>query len=336
MKKSLIALAVLAASGAAMAQSTVTLYGVADAYFGSTKINNQTQVRVNSDGLSGSRWGLRGSEDLGGGLKAVFVLESGFNIDTGNVAGGATMFGRQAFVGLNSDSFGSVSLGRHYGAYFVTKGSFLSAQANSPTFDTTNNTAVGSFGAWVGHQVRLSNSIRYETPNISGFQAAVVYGLGEDKNTALNPRNATKNASLSLTYANGPIGLAFAYQDDEFATATPASFHVKNAAIGGFYDFGVAKAFLAYNQAKLTGLSNQKEWSIGARAPLGATTLVAQYSHSSGNLAALGKNQSFGLGAEYSLTKRTTAYTALTATKLNFGGADIKDRVFGVGVRHTF
>ena len=370
MKKTLIALAVLAASGAVMAQSSVTLYGVADAYVSSKKVpvvrfnatrtdvilNEQRQTGVESGGLNGSRWGLKGSEDMGGGMKGIFVLESGFNIDTGAAADSARLFNRQAFVGLDS-GFGTVSLGRHFGAYDSVRGSFLSAQGNSPAFDATNgpglnattaaflvngtlpatvaaqdtllasvNSQVGRIGAWAGYQTRIDNSIRYATPNISGFQAAVVYGFGENKSATAD---ATKNASVSLTYANGPIGVGVVHQDDELVL----DFHQKNTAIGGYYDFGVAKAFLSFNQAKYTGLAKQNEWAVGVRAPLGATTLVAQYAQSKGD--DLGKNQSLGLSAEYSLSKRTTAYVGYNRTKLEILD-DNKNTVLGLGVRHTF
>jgi len=366
MKKSLIALAVLAASGAAMAQSSVTLYGVADAFFGSKKTNTvsvvggnlvateQRQTVVDSAGLSSTRWGLRVNEDLGAGLKAFATLEAGVNIDTGASQQAGLAFGRQAFVGLGSTSFGELSLGRQYGAYDSVRGTFLSAQGNTTTFDATNgsalsltnlnalaalattgvvtpaaltalNSQVGRIGAWTGYQTRIDNSIRYATPSISGFQAAVVYGFGENKTAAVN---ATKNGSISLTYANGPIGAAVAYQDDEVVK----DFHLKNTAIGGSYDFGVAKAFLSFNRAKYTGLAKQNEWAVGVRAPLGATTLVAQYAQSKGD--DLGKNQSLGLEAQYSLSKRTTAYTAFNQTKVFDGLA--KNNVFGLGMRHTF
>jgi predicted porin len=343
MKKSLIALAVLASSGAAMAQSSVTLYGLVDAYVGHTSTTvagvKLSQNAVNSSGLNGSRWGLKGSEDLGSGMKAVFVLENGFSTDTGgfaasNAAKSSLLFGRQAFVGLDSSSFGSVSLGRQYGAYEPVRAAFLSAQGDSPAFDATNSTrpspassGLAGIGAWVGYQLRIDNSIRYATPNISGFQAAVVYGLGEDKTATTS---ATKNSSFSLTYANGPVAVALVHQDDEVVVAS----HVKNTAIGGNYDFGVAKAFLAYNRADNVGVKSN-EWSIGTRVPLGATTLVAQFAQSkqTGQLVNL-KNQSLGLSAEYSLSKRTTAYAGFNKTNLN--SSAIKDDVFGLGIRHTF
>jgi predicted porin len=120
MKKLFITLAVLAASGAAMAQSSVTLYGIADAWVGSSEVKvggvGTRQNVVDTSGVNGSRWGLRGAEDLGGGMKAIFTLESGINLDTGASGQGGLLFGRQAFVGLQS-GFGTVSLGRQYGGY---------------------------------------------------------------------------------------------------------------------------------------------------------------------------------------------------------------------------
>lgn len=365
MKKSLIALSMLAACGTVMAQSSVSLYGVADAFVGSRQTARifldatgnmvtpaQRQSVLDSGGLSASRWGLKGAEDLGSGLKANFVLESGFDISNGADTSTGILFDRQAFVGL-SGNFGAVSLGRQYGAYDNVRSAFLSAQGNSPAFDATggvpltqtlaryavngaftlppfdnpsvqidmNSAAVaGRIGAWVGYQARINNSIRYETPTLNGFQAAVVYGFGEAASTS--------DASFSLTYANGPLALGLAYQDDELVK----DFHLKNAAIGGNYDLGIAKVFLAYNQAKYTGLAKQHEWAVGVRAPLGATTLVAQYAHSDGD--DLGKSQSLGLSAEYSLSKRTTAYVGFNQTRAY--ERLVKNNAFGLGVRHTF
>jgi predicted porin len=367
MKKTLIALAVLAASGATMAQSSVTLYGIADAFVGSRETNTVTAVGtdlvaskqrqsvVDSGGLNSSRWGLKGSEDLGNGLKANFVLESTINIDKGTDKDEKSGFDRQAFVGL-SGSFGAVSMGRQYNEFYNIRGKFLSAQAVGNTFDATNgvafnklqadsilayitnpgateataaaaalNTHAGRIGAWTGNETRINNSLRYETPEISGFKAAVVYGMGEDKSGATD---ATRNVSGSLAYTNGPIGVALVHSTDELVKGIK----LKNTAVGGFYDLGVAKAFLSYNEAKYTGVAKQDEWAVGVRAPIGATTLVAQYAQSNGD--DLGKSQSFGLEAQYSLSKRTTAYAAFNETKAydDF----LKNNVFGLGMRHTF
>lgn len=115
MKKSLLALVALGAfAGAAHAQSSVTLYGIIDEGF----IFNNNAKGVHLYGLSsgvmqGSRWGMRGTEDLGGGLKALFVLENGFNVNTGGLGQGGLEFGRQAYVGLSS-GFGTLTMGRQY------------------------------------------------------------------------------------------------------------------------------------------------------------------------------------------------------------------------------
>ena len=134
----LAAAAALACSGGALAQSTVTLYGVVDTnleyvnHVGAVPVaSNQFNrgpandvYRMNSGGISGSRWGMRGTEDLGGGLKGLFVLESGFNLDTGTMQQSNRLFGRQAFIGLQKDGIGQISLGRQYTSMFEALANF--------------------------------------------------------------------------------------------------------------------------------------------------------------------------------------------------------------------
>ncbi len=160
MKKTLLAVAVTtcAASGAAFAQSSnVTLYGIADA-----GISFQSHVNggangsgsvtgVTSGGLSGSRWGLRGTEDLGNNLKGIFVLESGFDIDTGKSAQGGRLFGRQAYVGLQGD-YGAVTLGRQQNALYDLFGAY-DPMALGPTYSL--NSVDNQFNG------RADNAIKY-------------------------------------------------------------------------------------------------------------------------------------------------------------------------------
>jgi predicted porin len=153
MKKSLVALAALAAVGAASAQSTVTLYGVADVWLGSQKVETRpngnvafTGVRqnlLNSGGYNGSRFGFRGTEDLGGGLKANFVLEQGITVDDGKMADTKDFrqFNRQAYVGF-SGGFGEVRLGRQYTAYDTLRG------ATNHSFDTAFAVTSSVWGKW--------------------------------------------------------------------------------------------------------------------------------------------------------------------------------------------
>jgi predicted porin len=245
MKKTLVAIAALAAVSS-FAQSSVTLYGIADVWLGSLKTNSQaatggpitavSQTKIDSGGQSGSRWGMRGTEDLGGGLKGNFVIESGINLDVGSSAQGGLPYGRQAYVGLGG-GFGEVRFGRQYSAYDVFKGGVTAQGSN--TFDVTNgasysavdaaalvgggtvpaatvNKLVGKLGAWVGYAARIDNSMSYTTPNFGGITGQVVLGLGENKTTSTG---ATLNSSFHVNYANGPLALGLAYQNDEFSKA---------------------------------------------------------------------------------------------------------------------
>ena len=346
MKKSLVALAAMSVIGAVSAQSTVTLYGLADAYIASERIgtartgttaatNGVTQTLLSSGGLNGSRWGLKVSEDLGGGLAAIVQVESGFNIDTGTQAQGA-LFGRQAFVGLKS-GFGTVALGRQYGPYDDMKGA-LSLQANS-SFDATGGTpgAVG-IGAWTGYSPRINNSVKFQSNNYSGLSFSAIYGMGENKTTTAS---ASSTFGIGGMYANGPITAGLVYQNEGSArSVTNGKNELENTLIAGAYDFGVAKLGGGYNEARVrtngATAPKAKEWFLGLTAPLGATTFKIQYAESKiSNL----KNDSLAFEALYDLSKRTTAYVGYNITnydKAGPTGGDMKNRRAGVGIRHRF
>jgi predicted porin len=180
-----VAAALAALAAPSFAQSNVTLYGVADMFYQYADGANSLS-RAQSGGLAGSRFGLRGSEDLGGGLRANFTLEGGVNLDDGTSGQGGAMFGRQAHVGL-SGSFGSVSLGRQYTALYAATNDhslFTSAPAGPST------ALIGGFGGGYelvrgasatgvppqagatgnGGPVRVNNSIKYESPSLAGFK----------------------------------------------------------------------------------------------------------------------------------------------------------------------
>ena len=362
MKKSLVALAAMSVIGAVSAQSSVTLYGLADAYIGSERIaaagatsNGTSQTVVNSGGQNGSRWGLRVNEDLGGGLAAIAQFESGFNIDTGsqtdNIGRTQTLFGRQAFVGLKS-GFGTVALGRQYGPYDDMKGT-LSLQGNN-AFDATGGGVYGTvgIGAWVGYNPRVNNSIKFQSNNYSGLSFSAIYGMGEDKRS---DASASSTFGIGAMYANGPITVGIVHQNEGFArgapnTATPpvqvgnGKNELENTLFAGAYDFGYAKLGGGYNEARVrangTADPKSKEWFIALSAPLGATTLKAQYARSKQNFGSVSyENDSIGLDAVYDFSKRTSAYVGYNATTFDQAGptgGDLKNRRFGVGLRHKF
>ena len=331
MKKSLIALAVLAASGASMAQSSVTLYGLADVYFGSEKVDGVRNTVVDGGGFNTSRFGFKGSEDLGGGLKANFQLEQGFDLDTGKSKDSTQAFSRQAWVGL-SGGFGEVQVGKVWTSYDDIRSS-----AN----DTFNANKSASFNTWEGYTDIANNAVKYISPTIAGFSGSLTYGLGEDKSVTVN--KASSLASLGLQYANGPLFVGFAHQSDKFQDVAKTTHNLLN----GSYDFGVAKVVAGYNQAKttVTGFAAEdkaKEYNLGVEAPL-AANLKAALGYASSKYEFNGadeyKTKGYSAALMYNLSKRTALYGILTRTKgedLTVGNGDFKDTLYAVGVNHSF
>ena len=355
MKKNLIALAVLAASGVASAQSTVTLYGLADVYLGSSRVKisapgipttSSRQTVIDSGGFNTSRFGLRGVEDLGSGLKANFVLEAGFDISTGvsnnyvspynfvtptaaNPGGlvqSNAIFGRQSWVGLSS-GFGEVRLGKMWTPYDEVKGTGAAA------FDA--NIFAPATGVWLSNNYndRPGNSIYYATPNFGGFSAAAMYSLGENKTATAS---AGKIASFNVQYAGGPFAAALAYQTEK-ANGLAATNTTKFTQLNSSYDFGVAKLLAAYGNVK-DGGDRAREYQIGVDVPLGAVTVSGGVARSKVSLGGGGevRRTGVGLAAKYDLSKRTFLYTGLQMAKNELAGAQVKTDTYAVGVQHKF
>lgn len=293
MKKTLLAAALMAGfAGVAHAETSVTLYGILDGGIGYQKVKGsqvagdlygggERTVGIDSkrtgliNGIqSGNRWGLKGSEDLGDGLRAVFVLESGFDLGTGRHAQNDRLFGRQATLGLAGDSWGQLDLGRQ--TNIASK--YLPGVADpfGGGFDQANIGA--AFTA--ANTVRYDNMVMYQTPNFSGFQFGVGYSFNGDGSQqwdrslpvvnvpgeTASAKDLNKDAiTAGLRYANGPIGLALTYdqirQRGYTAAITPggapalrytegSDTTVKSWNIGGSYDFEVVKAYLAFGQTR--------------------------------------------------------------------------------------
>lgn len=326
MKKSLIALAVLAASGAALAQSSVTVYGIADIWFGSVKASGTpTQTKLDSGGVSGSRYGFKGSEDLGGGLKANFLLEQGFAIDTGATATGQA-FARQSYVGF-SGGFGEVKLGKVWTAYDDVSG------AANAAFDSALSP---QNGVWLStnYQANPSNTIYYASPSVSGFSGALSYSLGENKTTTVDAGSIT---SFNLQYAGGPVTAALAYQTEKATAAVSATTFTR---VNGSYDFGVAKLLAGYGRFVNGALAGSKttEWELGADFPVSnVLTLSGGVARSSDNVAAGdATRKGYGIAALYTLSKRTALYGGYQSATTTLAGTDTDASLLAVGVKHTF
>jgi len=303
MKKSLIALAVLGASGFAMAQSSVTLYGVADAGLGKVA-NGKTQMT--SAGLlnnGNSRLGVKGVEVLGGGLKAGFNFESGLSLKNGDYAGsGGGFWGRAANMYLGG-SWGTFLMGR------TLNPSFYGFAAWELT-GAANYTVVGNtYGFGGGNGPRNSSQFTYTTPNISGFSGSLGYIFSAD-----NGGNAKWD--LNAIYANGPMSVA--------VTANKTQTQKTGWSLGGRYNFGQFIAAASYSDA----YSVRRGFSIGGTALFGPASVTLDLTRDTRNLAGAKKYTNALLEGKYSLSKRTFVY----ADYLRLDGGNN----YGVGVRHNF
>ena len=221
LKLSALALAAGLAAGAAQAQTSVTLYGIVDTGIG-YQSNQAPALGATSGGKaatrmingiwSGSRFGFKGSEDLGGGTKAVFQLEEGFNSATGGQSVNGLAFNRQAYVGLSDARYGTLTLGRQYTSFYTLL---------SPWSPTTWLT--GAFGAHPGDidsldtNYRSNNSFVYTSPTFSGLTLSGSYSMGGEAGSF----NAGSTWSAAAQYKNGPLGVAAGFQ------------RVNNSAVGG-------------------------------------------------------------------------------------------------------
>jgi predicted porin len=322
MKKSLITIAILGATfGAAHAQSTVTLYGRIDASLMHNDVfGGASQFSVDSGTISGSRWGLMGSEDLGGGLKLNFNLEQGFAVDTGAQAVAGLQFSRQSWIGM-SGGFGEFRLGKPWTAYDDVSG------ANNAMFDS-GFSVENNFFASTAYAANPANTIRYSTPTFGGFSGAVSYSVDEMNGVDFSV------TSISGQYGNGPLSLAAGYQVEELGGP-----NIKYTRMSGSYDFGsfVLKGLYGHVTMPVTGKTS--EFSLGVDWPVsGALMVSAGLGYSKDSNAAGGtKRKGFTVGAMYAISKRTDLYAGLVDWDGKAAGIKVSGNTkYGVGMRHSF
>jgi predicted porin len=308
MKKTLIALAAVAATGAAFAQSTVTLSGKLNVGIQSTN-GSKAAMTGGADG-SDSRLIFRGTEDLGGGLKANFHLENGFKPDTGNFDSATQLFQRQAWGGL-SGGFGEVRAGRQY-----TLG-FFGSIGSMPSTYTDPALAVGLGFSGMGS--RNSDQIQYWSPTMNGAQLRVSTQLAGDTSGAATAATKTNEFGLSYTAGNLSANLTT-------ANVTTAA-GVKSSPMGiyGAYNFGSFAAHLGY-----VDKDDAANKGVVAKVtmPMGANTLFAGYSENSTS-----KADAYEVGNFYALSKRTRVYAL-------YANGSVKTAANGkrvaIGLDHNF
>ncbi len=338
MQKKIIALAIAGlASTAAFAQTNVTIYGSVDAGYTyrwdaehTTGGSPNSMSSIDTGISSGNRLGFKGVEDLGNGLKAVFLLEQGFNFDNGAQGQSGKMFGRQAYVGLTG-GFGTAVAGRLYTPHY----SFMSS------IDPFAAGTVGRYlNVWGGNgangsvtnlldPVRVDNAVAYISPNFGGFDVTVAYSNaatadngGASENTTDNSRNNTVYAVLAK-YAAGPVvvGMNVHRIAAGSGTSNDTLKSLDNFTLGGTFDAKVVKlhAVAAYNMLDTSlnqGDANFSNYLLGATVPLGKFALQTSVAYSDMNgdknnaLALHGQATQYAIGATYALSKRTNVYTA--------------------------
>jgi predicted porin len=323
MKKTLIALAVLAASTASMAQ--VTLYGKADVAVGALTsgktglglANDKFQAIANNTmNNANSRFGLRGTEDLGGGLKANFNYEAAVNIANG--ATDANMFQRNANVSL-SGGFGTVTAGRFLNT------TFFSIAAWELTGAANYSAVVGQFGAG-GVGLRDSAAVKYDTPAMGGFNVSAT--VVPEGNAAYGTAAAPKGKyDVAVGYAAGPLAVSLASAKIDSGN--------ESTVVGGSYNFGMVKVAASYITAK-DGVGNKttEGFSLGASLPMGPWTFTADMAQDTISRAANSTDTNWLLEAKYALSKRTFVYGAYLADGKGKTAEDTA--AYSLGLQHNF
>jgi GBP family porin len=262
MKKTLIIAGVMGAFAInAHAQSSVTLYGTLDA--GLVYSNNQgghSNWQQGSGTVSDTYFGLRGSEDLGNGLHAIFTLEDGFNLNSGKFTENNTLFNRQAFVGLQSDQYGTLTLGRQYDSVVDYLGPLSEAGSGFG-----NNLAAHPFdNDNLDNSFSIKNAVKYQSANYAGLRFGGLYGFSNDAGQFSNNRAWSAGAS----YNNGPLNVAAAYLQ--------LNNSLTNANTGGAVSAGDG------NNANLTA-ALQRTYGVGANYAYGPATVGLLYTHTQDN-----------------------------------------------------
>lgn len=328
MKKTLIALAVLAASGASMAQ--VTLYGVADISFGAVDKITAGQANLGAANTSAqlfssnilnngnSRFGLKGTEDLGGGLKADFNFEGGIVLGTGagNTSGG-NLFSRNANVALTG-GFGRIQFGRTLTTSFYSVASW-------ELTGTANYSVVANQFGFGGSGPRDNNVIKYDM-KVGGISASASFVPEGDAayGTAASPKG---KYDLAVGYGAGPLVASLAYNKVDSGT--------EGMVLGGSYNFGMVKVAASYTTFKMdNGTKLTEGFTLGASLPMGPWTFTADVAQDTISRAASSTDTDFLLEAKYAMSKRTFVYGAYMMD----GKGKTKEDANGyvVGLRHNF
>jgi predicted porin len=349
MKKSLVALALAGAFASAAQAQSIEMYGIVDMGFVqesggptgpvTTPASPRGSInKLTSGAQSGTRLGFKGTEDLGGGMKALFVLETGIAADKGGFNQG-NGFARQSFVGLQSD-MGTVTMGRQYTPYFLTM------LVGDPF-------AAGMAGAaqnmlMPASNIRMDNAVKYTSPVFSGFSAEAAYGFGEQVDSVVRSRQL----GAFINYSGAPVNVRLGYlrKNTDTSAATKTD-EISNWILAANWDVKVAKLFAAVTSndeavyAPIRPLRNSKDYLIGAQVPFNKHTFIASYIYKDGGDGMTGNANQVALGYTYTMSKRTNLYAAwgrinngtnIPLTVGNNSELGYGDKALNLGIRHIF
>lgn len=318
----------------AQAQSSVTLYGLLDAgvsyvNHAATTNGSSSKVKLDDGVIQGNRWGMRGTEDLGGGLSAIFALEGGLSVANGQAAQGGTLFGRQAWVGIAKSGVGSLTLGRQY------------------SFSTDYIAKYAAGGATIGNYAfrmndvdqltssRINNAIKFSSAYFSGLTFGAMFGFSNSTDFSGNPTTtvggvstpgSSRTVSFGANYENGPFGIAAAYTDISYPNAASPAFPVtianvntfgnkdlRTIGVGSRYSFGPAMVFGNWTNTRFEGLTGQSStfnnYEIDGKYQFTPAVFAAlAYTYSDLTGTATGKWNQISSILDYALSKRTDVY----------------------------
>lgn len=356
-KRIMAAAAAVVLSPLAWAQDSVTMYGLIDAgvtWQGGGKAG--TMAKVGSGIAGGSRWGFRGSEDLSGGTRALFLVEGGMQVDTGAMGQGGLLFGRQSYVGVGNAAYGTLTLGRQYAPEYLAN-VFADPFSSGTSADEKNLMNAVSDGG------RMSNSVKYATPSWRGFSGEVAYSAGEQVGDA----TAGRATGFSIAYDSGPLAVRMAYHNKNNDTPTQKYGSARNGFVAATYAFRLAKLYAAYGVNRgafssylrsagnpygydvaptaATLTNNSTDALLGTAVPVGRHTLLASWIHKNDRTEADRDADQFAVGYRYTVSLRTNFY-AVYARMINKNGAPYTlgdasdggngDHSVNLGMQHSF
>ena len=358
MKKTLILGAVLsafAAAASAQQASSVTLYGIVDVNiaqsktFGSATTPSTTVTGMNNYSPTnprGSRFGLRGSENLGGGLRGIFQIEGAINPENGTTSANNQLFNRHAWVGL-AGGFGEITVGRQETMHRVMNNNNYNDVATEGELSVT--TANSGLQLMQNFGTRVDNAVRYTSPAMSGFQLRVQSAMGQRVTASAN--------GMLLTYSQGPLRAAVTYEYYDGTGVTGLDRWNQVTTISGQYNLGFATLALGYQMTDRLLASNaantltsaatlgeHKAYNIGVIYPVTKElSLRVQYTESNTKTPAVGTTAATsrdhartGVSARYAFSPRTYGYLAYTEKQVDVPTATANKNSLGLGISHAF